>query len=131
MTTLAEARSRLAALRAFYRGAKGEPALPARLLQPLFNLLSVETRLWLVQEPCVGMLAASVTAKEWWGADGTAIVDGDELQVGLGTGETFVALGRGSTWKAAFEDAAARGMAPVRFMDARTTQGNEETHDDD
>jgi hypothetical protein len=92
----------------FYSGPKGAPALPARLLSPLFRALSLETQLFLAREVTLGRVAASLEAKERWGDAGNVVVAGNEVRVGMGDGEKFVILGRGPSWAAAFANAARR-----------------------
>lgn len=100
------------AIRVFYRGAKNQPGLVARLCRPLFDALSVENRLWLARDVTLGMTSASVIAKDRFGEMGTTRVDGNEVRVGVmvgeGDGAVFEVRGRGPTWSEAFADAARR-----------------------
>lgn len=92
----------------FYRGAKGQPPLAAKLLRPLFARLSIEAQLWLAREVTIGMTAACLEAKERWGEGGKVVVDGNEVRVGIRVGDGLKVLGRGRSWSEAFEDAARR-----------------------
>ena len=94
-----------AACRDFYRGEKGQPGLPARLLKLLFDRLSRETQLWLARDVTVEMTAFVVTIKDRFGEDATATVDGDVVKIGVKAGDNFHEIGRGGTWKEALQAA--------------------------
>ena len=93
------------ALREFYEGKRGQPDLIVRLLRPLARRLSVERRLFLAKDDLTDLTAAWLHAKELWGDAGNVYVAANELRVGKGSGDAFLALGRGATWAEAFADA--------------------------
>jgi hypothetical protein len=105
LTETSLVRAATQAVAAFYRGAHGEPDLPTRLLLPLFARLSTERKLFLAREVTIGMTGACLEAKDRWGDSGNVIIAGNEIRVGVYSGERFMVRGRGMTWKAAFEDA--------------------------
>lgn len=109
MTNQSLTRRISSAIADFHRRHREGPGLVVRVLQWLFHALSTETQLYLAQEATVGMAAASMTAKDRWGDAGNVQVDGNEVRVGVNAGEKFVVLGRGRSWKTAFDDAARRG----------------------
>lgn len=103
MTKLAIIQRSLDAIRAF-RALHRERGPLAALLQPVFNLLTMETRLHLATASTIEMCVANIEAKNRWGDDGNVMIAGNVLRVGVSPeGGAFVEYGRGRTAREAFE----------------------------
>lgn len=100
----------LVALCGFYYGPPGEPALPVRLAQHMFDRLNKETRLHLSKDTLIQHMAACLVAKDRWGSTGNLAIAGNRVRVGThADGEAFAEFGAGNTYGEAFADATERG----------------------
>ena len=103
MSKLAIIQHSLDAIRSF-RAYHRERGTLAMLLQPAFNMLTMETRLHLATSSMIEMCVANIEAKKRWGDDGNVMIAGNVLRVGVSPeGGSFVEHGRGRTAREAFE----------------------------